>query len=60
MRLSRSLGVSINVVEETKQHVGITAIKSLEVGITTTQVETIVASIMEVVKKGVLIGHVTN
>jgi hypothetical protein len=34
--------------------------KSLEVGITTTRVEMVVAPIMEVVRRGILIGSTTK
>jgi len=48
------------VVETWKQHVGIRVTQSLNVGIITTRVETIVAPNIDVVKRGVLIGFATK
>jgi hypothetical protein len=38
------------------QHVGVKVIQSLDVGITTTRVETIIAPNIYVVRRGILIG----
>jgi len=46
------------VVVETHKHVRIKVIQSLDEGITTTWVETIVAPNIDVVKRGVLIGSI--
>jgi hypothetical protein len=48
------------VVETQKQHAGIRVIQSLDVGITTTGVETIVAPSINVVKKEVLVGSIAK
>ncbi len=48
------------VVETWKQHVGIKVIQSLNVGIITTRVETVVVPNIDVVKRGVLIGFATK
>jgi hypothetical protein len=48
------------VVETYKQHVGVGVTQSLDVGITTTWVETIVVPNKNVVKRGVLIGFTTQ
>jgi len=46
------------VVVETHKHVRIRVIQSLDEGITTTWVETIVAPSIDVIKRGVLIGFI--
>jgi hypothetical protein len=48
------------IVETQKQHVGIEIIQSLDAGITTTRVETVVTTNINVVKRGVLIGSTTK
>jgi hypothetical protein len=48
------------VVETRKQHAKIEVIQSLDVGIKTTRVETIIAPNIDVVKRGVLIGSITK
>jgi hypothetical protein len=48
------------VVETWKQPIGVIVTKSLEVGITTKGVETVVAPIMGVVKRGILIGSIAK
>jgi hypothetical protein len=53
--------VSKMVIAKTqKQHVGVGVIQSLNVKITTTKVETIVAPSIDVVKRGILIGSATK
>jgi hypothetical protein len=44
------------IVEAQKQPLGIDITQSLDVGITTTRVETFVVPTMDVVRRGVLIG----
>jgi hypothetical protein len=48
------------VVETHKQHVRVWVIQSLDVGVTTTRVETIIVPNIDVVKRGVLIGSVAK
>ncbi len=48
------------IVETWKQHVGIRVIQSLDISITTTRVETVVAPNIYVVTRGVLIGSITK
>jgi hypothetical protein len=48
------------VVETRKQHAGVKITQSLDVGITTTGVETIVMPNINVVKREVLIGSTTK
>ncbi len=48
------------VVETRRQPIGIIVTQSLDVGITTTRVETVVVPTMDVVKKGILIGSATK
>jgi hypothetical protein len=48
------------VVETWKQHVGVGVTQSLDVGIITIGVETIVAFNIDVVRRGVLIGFATK
>jgi hypothetical protein len=47
-------------IEAQRQPTKVIITQSLDVGIATTRVETIVAPIMDVVKKGVLIGCATK
>ncbi len=44
------------VVETYKQHIRVRVTQSLDVGITTTRVETVVVSNKDVLKRGILIG----
>ncbi len=46
------------VVETWKQHIGVEVTQSLDVGITTTRVETVVVSNKDVVKRGILIRFI--
>jgi hypothetical protein len=48
------------VVETQKQYVGVGVVQSLNVGITTTIVEMIVAPNINVVRRGILIGSVAK
>jgi len=48
------------VVETRRQPIGIIVTQSLDVGITTTRVETVVVPTMDVAKKGILIGSATK
>jgi hypothetical protein len=48
------------IVETWKEHVGIRVIQSLDTGITTTRVETVVAPNIYVVTRGILIGSTTK
>jgi hypothetical protein len=48
------------VVQTQKQHVGVKVIQSLDASITTTGVETVVASNIDIVKRGILIGYVAK
>jgi hypothetical protein len=48
------------IVKTRKQHVGVVVTQSLDVDITTTRVETVVAPTMDVVRKGILIGSTTK
>jgi hypothetical protein len=50
----------VAIVETRKQHAGVRVIQSLDVGITTTRVETIIAPNIYVVRRGVLIGSETK
>jgi hypothetical protein len=46
------------IVETQRQLVGVIVTQSLDVGITTTRVETTVAPTMDVVRRGLLIGSI--
>jgi hypothetical protein len=48
------------VIETQKQHVKVGVTQSLDVGITTTRVETIVTPNINVVKRGILIGFLAK
>jgi hypothetical protein len=54
------IGLEMAIVKTQKQHVGVDIIQSLNAGITTTGVETIVVTNIDVIKKGVLIGSTTK
>ncbi len=48
------------IVEAQKQHVGVRVIQLFDASITTTEVETIVAPNIDVVRRGILIGSVVR
>ncbi len=50
----------VSIVEAQRQPLGIDITQSLDVGITTTRVETFVVPTMDVVRRGVLIGSTTK
>ncbi len=50
----------VTIVEAQRQPLGIDITQSLDVGITTTRVETFVVPTMDVVRRGVLIGSTTK
>jgi hypothetical protein len=52
--------LKVAIVETWRQHARIKVIQSLDVGITTTRVETIIAPNIYVVRRGVLIGSVAK
>ncbi len=52
--------LEVTIVETWRQHVGVIVTQSLDVDITTTRVETVVAPTMDVIRKGVLIGSTTK
>jgi hypothetical protein len=52
--------LKVAIIETQRQHDGIVVTQSLDVGITTTRVEMVVAPIMDVVKRGALIRSITK
>jgi hypothetical protein len=52
--------LEVTIVETWKQHAKVGIIQSLDVGITTTRVETVVAPSINVIRKGILIRSITK
>ncbi len=60
VNIASPIVLEVTIVETWKQHAKVGVIQSLDVGITTTRVETVVAPSINVIRKGILIRSTTK